>query len=252
MMKQEKQAVTNLIRPKLSNDEKNKKSENEARMRKRRDEDINSILIADISEYLEAYKDDEKIQKEIEKYRVSSRAIETFDRLESEKIQRDARKFVYGGDPIDDRETFQDDWWKTDALIKVANDGVKADEKQKRRRAVKDFFYKYSGRKFIDSHNKKKNEKKDIDDMVEGFLGKVALESFKTNSDNPLSVNMYDFLHYVISYKKWRLIISPSDTYKLLSKFKKQYENEDAVLEHSPLTAKLLKDLYHFFRKHHK
>ncbi len=234
MKKQEKQAVTYLIRPKLSEEEKTKKLENEAVMRKRRDEGINSILISEVSEWHK-----EEFADEIEKQHKTSQAGKSWRKIVKDKYSPSLEEVIKG----------QNDWWKTDALISVANKGVKANEKQERKRAVKDFFYKYSGRKFIDSRNKKKNEKKDIDDMVEGFLSKVALESFKTNSDNPLSVNMYDFLHYVISYKKWRLIISPSDTYKILSKFKKQYEDEDAVMEHSPLTAKLLKDLYHFFRK---
>lgn len=221
MRKQEKQAVTYLIRPKLSKEERIKKSENEAIMRKRRDEGINSILIADVSEYLEFYKDDEKIQAEIKRYHDTSKAKETFKRLEKESLQRKMYngRHDWGKDPVDDRETFWDDWWKTDALVAVANKGIKADNRQKRKRAIKDFFYVVSGRRFFTNLGRKKKEERGDNKIVQEFLEDFYLNSFRQNKHSKMSEVLADFLCFIYGRKGFRGMMTDEMARKLADEF---------------------------------
>ena len=234
MRKQEKQAVTYSIRPELSKEAKTRKLENEARMRKRRDEGINSILISEVSEWHK-----KEFADEIKEQHKTSQAVASWRRLVKDRYSPS----------LDEVVEAQNDWWKTDALVAVANKGVKADNKQKRKRAIKDFFFIISGRRFLKRAKYNRQQKQELNSMVKDFLNYVPLKEHIRNDEEPLSANMYNFIHYILVYKQWRLVISPSSTYEIISKFKDQYEDEDAVMEHSPLTAKLLKDLYHFFRK---
>ena len=124
MRKQEKQAVTHLIRPELSKEAKTKKLENEAIMRKRRDEGINSILISEVSEWhKEEYADEIKAQHK------SSQARKNWRRIVKDKDRPSLEEVVKG----------QNDWWKTDALVANAN-------KLNKKGRIKRFFRNIFGR----------------------------------------------------------------------------------------------------------
>ena len=195
---------TKIIKPrKLTVEEKARKIEAEEKVRARRDEGIDCILISEVPTELK-----ERHKEEIKKFHASSKAKETFKRLEQEKVQRDARKFDWGGDPTDDRETFQEDWWKTDALIKIANEGIKRDKKKERRAKLKNMIYTYTGRKLFKIIKNKLAEKSDEKNMIQSYIGDKYFESGLDGGKFDTIEIFVDFIYYAIEYKKWRLCIT--------------------------------------------
>ena len=85
--------------------------------------------------------------------------------------------------------------------------------------------------------------------MIEDFFDNVALDEFKNNRTKPLSENLTDFLTHVISWKKWCWIFTISEKYELLHKFKNDYKDKEAIMEHSKLTKKLVRRFYNYFMK---
>ena len=250
-MDKRKQAVTELIRPKkLSKEEWKKKVVNEERIRKRRDEGINSILIADVSEYLEAYKDDENIQAETKRCRDTSKAGETFKRLDKERTQRQMYngRHDWGKDPVDDRETFKDDWWKTVALVANSNKVTKIEAKRRRKQSIKKFFYIASGRRFLDLRRVKKDEEKADASIAQAFLDKVTLEAFKDNFDKPLSENLYNFIDFATDETCWLGILVRGDVEKMVSDFK-EIKRLDAG---DKINKQMLLDFGDYFHKNYK
>jgi len=252
MRQEEKQVATKLIRPNPSKEEKMEQSKKVARVRARRDEGIDSILISDISEYLEAYKDDEKIQAEIKRYHDTSKARETFKRLEKESLQRKMYngRHDWGKDPVDDRETFQDDWWKTDALIKVANEGIAAEEKLDRSRKRKEFISKISGLTLLNNFRRKRKAKKKLESVAIDFLNGVFAGDYSFNNEESLSINLYNFIKFALQtkYMGCRGILTPSQLNDLVYEFKTQENLKD----HDKATKKILLDFYKYFRENHK
>lgn len=223
-MKQKRQKKSNIttkliIPKKLSKEAEKKKLAHEAVIRNRRDED--SVLIPDVSEYLESYKDDKKIQAEIKRCHDSSRAAETFNRLEQEAVRRQ-RRVNWGAEPMDDRETYIDDWWKTDKLISVAKKGIARDKKCSRNRKIKDFFHTVSARKFLNNHNRKKKEEKENKAIAQEFHDDFYLKDFRENKRVEMSEVLAEFLCFIYGRKGWRGIMTDDWAKKLAVTFIKQ------------------------------
>jgi hypothetical protein len=228
--------TTKIIRPRqLSKEETQKRIAAEKIRLDRRGE--NSGLIPEVSEWLKKeYADD------IIAFHKTSRARESWERLHHDYRRGENL-------PKDDRKTFDGDWWKTDALIANANKITKAEERYRRKEKIKDFFCVISGRKYLSKCKAKKAAKSEMKSIVKDFMNYVPLGDYVRNDREPLSVNLWNFINYIISYKQWCLLISGAEVYKILSKFKKECKNPESVLEHSEITKALLTELYHYYMK---
>lgn len=195
-----------------------------------------SLLITDVPSNLK-----EKYAEHIAQSQKTSVAKETWKRLNIRGYAIDREK--------DTRKKFYEDWWNTTELIAVAEKSIKVENKEKRKQKIKDFFFIVSGLRFLKRVKYDRQQKQGLNSMVKDFLNYVPLKEYIRNDREPLSVNMYNFIYYIIVYKQWRLVLFPEANYNILHKFKEQYKDEDSVLEHSPLTKKLLKDLYYFFKE---
>jgi len=239
-MENEKKISSDLIIPKLTVEQKKKKIENEERVRSRRDEDMESILISEVPREIQ-----EQEYEIIRQFAKTSKAQETFNRLEKESFLRKIGKIAWGNDPTDDRETYQNDWWKHPALLSAAEKSLKEENKRKRREGIKNLFYICSGLKFIADFNRDRKKSKEDKDMVQQFLDENSEEQFIDSRSNPLSQNLYDFTIFLIKYKKWRLVMRAQAINDIIFDFKKQKSLKDDDL----ISKDILLDFYKYFRE---
>lgn len=223
--------TSKIIKPKrLSQEELTKKIAVRKEAWDRRGE--NSILIPEVSEwhkqeYADAIKEQHK----------TSQASKSWRRIVKEK-------------DIPSLEEVQgnwNDWWKSDALVKITKKGIKREKKRKRNQKINGFLYVASGFKLLDSLNRKKKRQEEIDDIVQQFINKSALEAFRDNKNKSLRETLADFSFFIVKTEGCRCLMSVENALIMAEKYI-QLNNTDEV---DCLDVQILTDFYYYFRKKH-
>ena len=144
---------------------------------------------------------------------------------------------------VDKRKMMEEDWWNTDALIKIAKKGLKIEAKEKRKQAVKDFFYVWSGCQFFDNHNRKKKEYRANKSIAQEFHDAYYMKAFRENKRLEMSEVLAEFLSFIYSRKGFRGIMTDEMTKNEASAFIRQND----IKETNP-DVKMFLAFYSFWR----
>lgn len=206
----------------------------EIRKREIRDKNLSKrgILISEVPSDLKEYH-----AEDIKKSQETSMAGEIWKR----QHQRDYK----GNGKIDTRKQMGEDWWNTPEIIAVAKKGIKAENKQKRKQKIKDFFYTYSGCKFFNNHNRKKKEDRENEEIAQEFYDSYYMKAFIGNERVEMSEVLAKFLSFIYGRKGFRGVMTDEMTKNLAVAFMKQ--NNIKEVENPDI--KMLLAFYKFWRE---